>query len=45
LFEGQGLVIVRASRRAGALALSAAAPGLEAATVTITTRQPPAPVR
>jgi beta-galactosidase len=41
LFHGRALVVVRASRTAGALVLTAAAPGLKDATVRIASRSQP----
>jgi beta-galactosidase len=40
LFHGKALVVVRASRTAGALTLTATAPGLEQATIQIASRRP-----
>lgn len=39
LFHGKALVVVRSSRTAGAITLTASAPGLEAATVRLTSRR------
>jgi beta-galactosidase len=40
LFHGRALVVVRASRTAGPVTLTAAAPGLKEATIQIASRQP-----